>query len=674
MARPVALRCGWLPRALLLLVAALPLSAQTSWPGEAWEIVHPSEVGLDEAKLAEARDYALKGEGSGFVVRHGKLVYSWGDPKQTYDLKSSTKSIGATAFALAISDGKLNLDQKAVDCLPSFAVPPEDNRRNEWRLEVTLFHLATQTAGFDKPGGFERIRSEPGRKWAYSDGGPNWLADCITTTYRRDIEELMFERVFDPLGITHEDLRWRENAYRPHQLDGVARREFGSGVRANVDAMARIGLLWLHGGEWRGRRILPATIVERASRPSPELVGLPIVDEERYPKASDHYGFLWWNNGDGTIKGVPRDAFWSWGLYDSLIVIIPSLDLVVARAGKSFGEEWGADYSKLSPLLRPIVAATGAPYPPSPVVSGVSWASKDEIVRKAEGSDNWPATWGDDDAIYTAYGDGWGFEPKIDTKLSLGFARVSGGPDDPHGENIRSETGEKIGQGPAGEKASGMLMVDGVLYMWVRNASNARLASSHDRGKSWQWADWKLSESFGAPTFLNFGKNYAGARDEYVYVYSHDADSAYEAADGAVLARVLANHILERGAYDFFAGVDGAGRPRWTADVAERKPVFRNPGRAYRSSISYNAGLKRYLLCQIVAGDDTRFEGGFGIYDAPEPWGPWTTVFYADKWDVGPGETCGFPTKWMSEDGRTIHMLFSGDDFFSVRRAELQTR
>ena len=36
---------------------------------------------------------------------------------------------------------------------------------------------------------------------------------------------------------------------------------------------------------------------------------------------------------------------------------------------------------------------------------------------------------------------------------------------------------------------------------------------------------------------------------------------------------------------------------------------------------------------------DTRFEGGFGIYDAPEPWGPWTTVFFTEKWDVGPGET-----------------------------------
>tara|TARA_B100000686_G_scaffold261408_1_gene274348 strand:- start:1286 stop:1456 length:171 start_codon:yes stop_codon:yes gene_type:complete len=40
---------------------------------------------------------------------------------------------------------------------------------------------------------------------------------------------------------------------------------------------------------------------------------------------------------------------------------------------------------------------------------------------------------------------------------------------------------------------------------------------------------------------------------------------------------------------------------------------------------------------------DTRFEGGFGLYDAPEPWGPWTTVFFTDQWDIGPGDLGHLP-------------------------------
>ena len=36
-----------------------------------------------------------------------------------------------------------------------------------------------------------------------------------------------------------------------------------------------------------------------------------------------------WNTAD-----VPVDTFWSWGAGDSLIIVIPSLDLVIARAGQ----------------------------------------------------------------------------------------------------------------------------------------------------------------------------------------------------------------------------------------------------------------------------------------------------------------------------------------------------
>ena len=69
-----------------------------------------------------------------------------------------------------------------------------------------------------------------------------------------------------------------------------------------------------------------------------------------------------------------------------------------------------------------------------------------------------------------------------------------------------------------------------------------------------------------------------------------------------------------------------------------------------------------------------RFEGGFGIYESPQPWGPWRTVYFTNHWDIGPGETSSFPTKWMSPDGHSLHLLFSGDDFFSVRKVTLKTR
>lgn len=57
----------------------------------------------------------------------------------------------------------------------------------------------------------------------------------------------------------------------------------------------------------------------------------------------------------------------------------------------------------------------------------------------------------------------------------------------------------------------------------------------------------------------------------------------------------------------------------------------------------------------------------------PNRGGPGTIVYFTQEWDVDPGETGTFPTKWMNEDGRSIHLVFSGNDSFSVRQATLGT-
>jgi hypothetical protein len=361
-----------------------------------------------------------------------------------------------------------------------------------------------------------------------------------------------------------------------------------------------------------------------------------------------HCGIGFWTNADGRYPKLPKDTYYGAGAGDQLLIVVPSLNLIVVRNGETLAPEpknakdvFEAFHDpRVKILFEPVCdAVTGrpeksptAPYPPSKAITGITWAAEETIDRKAKGSDNWPLTWADDDQQYTAYGDGRGFEPFVPKKLGLGFARIEGYPPSFQGVNIQSPSGEELGDGVASKKASGILCVDGALYLWTRNAGNAQLAWSKDHGKTWQWAGWKFTTSFGCPMFLNFGKNYADARDEFVYVYSHDSDSAYVPADRMVLARAPKQSITERGAYEFFRGLDERGRPLWSKEIAQRAAVFTHEGRCYRSGITYNSGLKRYLWVQILPGTqgkraDTRFEGGLAIYDAPEPWGPWTTVY-----------------------------------------------
>lgn len=350
---------------------------------------------------------------------------------------------------------------------------------------------------------------------------------------------------------------------------------------------------------------------------------------------------------------------------------------------------------KLSPLLHAAAmvllsicspralqsAEPVAPYPPSPVIAGIEWAPAGTIRRAAPDGDNWPVTWADDDAIYTTWGDGTGFPPKVETKLSCGFARVTGGPGDFIGENVRSAA-EQSGGGRNGMKGWGILSVDGTLYLWFGHAdragAGAQLAWSRDHAKTWTFADWQFPQ-FGLMGFVNFGKDYQGCLDEFVYCYSSDHPRADTPADRFVLMRVRKDRLADRSAWEFFERRDAGGKALWTTDISRRGAVFENTDGCLRSAMTYHPGTKRFLWWQQIPQPpghedrgDTRFEGGFGIYDAAEPWGPWTTVQFTPRWDVGPGEHADFPSRWMSDDGRTVYLVFSGDDCFSVRQAVLR--
>lgn len=120
-----------------------------------------------------------------------------------------------------------------------------------------------------------------------------------------------------------------------------------------------------------------------------------------------------------------------------------------------------------------------------------------------------------------------------------------------------------------------------MLYTWVRNVNNSQLARCEDHEETWE-SGFRFKTSFGAPTFLNFGRNYQRARNEYIYFYSNDRPSAYESYDHLVMGRVTKNRIRDRSAYEFLERLDNSGNPIWTKDIDRRGPVFTFLGHAGR--------------------------------------------------------------------------------------------
>lgn len=372
-----------------------------TYPTATWTTAIPADVGLTAAKLDEARDYSTTTNptqttpadvgGSGIVIRYGKLVYSWGDPVNIrYDLKSTTKSIGGLALFLALAENKVTLDTFAQSVLGTqFAADPSDNQTNhpDYVSAISVKQLATHTAGFEKADATRvdvnldgiddapnngLLLAAPDAEWRYSDAGLNWLADVLTFVNNEDLSTVVKTKIFDPVGIATggaAGLVWRVNLSRTTTLDvngtSVPRRELASGISSNVDAMARIGYLMLRKGVWNGTQVIPGAQVALAHQPQTTA---PLANQNGvFADANSNYGLLWWTNASGAIAGLPTDAYWSWGLGESLIVVIPSLDLVIARAGaqpantgttnREWNDGWDGDYAVLAPFLRPFAEA-----------------------------------------------------------------------------------------------------------------------------------------------------------------------------------------------------------------------------------------------------------------------------------------------------------------------------
>lgn len=308
-----------------------------------------------------------------------------------------------------------------------------------------------------------------------------------------------------------------------------------------------------------------------------------------------------------------------------------------------------------------------APYPPSPVIESILWDS-DGVVSRAPGSDLWPVTWASDGNIYTAWGDGGGFGgTNEDGRVGLGFARIVGGPTNFIGQNVHGgKNAENPSQWPTSHigKTAGLISVNGTLYAWLNmqdgtgsNVSRA-LIWSPDLGATWRQSSWVFPRgdgNFKPNTFLNFGRDYAGARDNYIYFYGGNEG---EKGKG-YMGRVIRDKLQDKNAFEYFAGLDAAGDATWSANINGRKPHFVNPhGPQGGGQVVYNSALARYIVSGSGGGG-----GKLGIFDGPEPWGPWTTVAYYDNWLGATPNSCGllysFPNKWTTSDGKTMWMVFS---------------
>jgi len=350
----------------------------------------------------------------------------------------------------------------------------------------------------------------------------------------------------------------------------------------------------------------------------------------------------------------------------------------------------------------------------------ISWDPKSamkQIVR-TKGCDSWTPTWAPDGNLYTAYGD---CRPRnAPQKLGMGFGRLSGSTGygitftpvatgDPldWDDAVAGAGVEALGDGPASEKAAGMLNVGGRLWYWIRNiapgaGTGVRLKFSDDYSSAnpqFTWVSWGLPE-IGYASFVQYRKGYAGGPLRYVYAVipmrsgatGSVSNSAYDLIPAFGLIRGSRSDLTLQANWKYFCG--SSTTPAWCASPSAAKPILFQSGMMFtaRAGMSWNKPLGKFMLSLVydptpaTTDDSPRFDGGLRVFLAPTPWGPWETVFSSEgTWPGGTstttcgstgwgaGERADIPTKYISSDGKTFYLFSSGGDCLSIARGVLET-
>ena len=350
----------------------------------------------------------------------------------------------------------------------------------------------------------------------------------------------------------------------------------------------------------------------------------------------------------------------------------------------------------------------GCPFERSSAFAGVGITKRHAEYTDA---DTWYPSWAADGNLYSPWTDGSvradGSADAIRCSSALGADAATGhativGDDPLHLRIVQAGTFKSSARPYVGRYPCGSLVVGGVWYygtyclhpsVWVRKDGVSYnwpwlgpfvgFRWSTDFGKSWHetpctpekplFGESSLngeSVRLGVPHFVDFGREMEHSPDGKAYLVvqgSSDgvnrryAYNSWITSDQAFLIRVKPSveTMNKASEYEFFAGHDASGKPLWTRDLQQMKPILEWRDHMGRVSMTYNPALRKYFLC-VTDGRTTGQEFTTYLMESDEMTGPWKMVAYMP--DFGPqGYFVNIPSKFTFSDGTRMWLSYSAN-------------
>ena len=328
-------------------------------PAGSWARKSADELGMDPAALASAVEFArtqestramdfsdqerifgtllgsvpdIRARTNGLVIYKGYVVAEFGNTTWVDPTYSVAKSMLSTVTAIAVRDGKIrDLTSPVGTTVKDGGYDSPHNAQVTWKMHLqqesewqgALFGKSDDFVGKEAFGEGERkprALKSPGSFYEYNDVRINRFGLSLLRTFKESVPTVFRREVMDPIGASDT---WRWIPYHNSFVDIDGRKlasvsggtRWGGGMWIHAEDMARFGYLWLRGGEWNGRQIVPAEFIKAALAPS---------------QHGPDYGYLWWLNTQGkNYPGLPASTYGARGAGSNTITIVPEQDLVI---------------------------------------------------------------------------------------------------------------------------------------------------------------------------------------------------------------------------------------------------------------------------------------------------------------------------------------------------------
>lgn len=236
---------------------------------------------------------------------------------------SMTKSITGTLFGILQKQGKIDINKPA-----PIAEWKKDNRAKitvndllhmnsglEWEEKYDKICDATKMlfqaenmsrVQLEKPAAFE-----PNIHWNYSSGTTNLLSGILRNKFKTHQEYLDFwySALLDKIGMHSAVI----------ETDMAGNFVGSSYGWATTRDWAKLGLLYLHKGNWNGEQLFDESWAKYVATPTNTSNG--------------RYGAQFWLNAGGYFPDVPREMYYASGFQGQMVAVFPSKDLVIVHLG-----------------------------------------------------------------------------------------------------------------------------------------------------------------------------------------------------------------------------------------------------------------------------------------------------------------------------------------------------